>query len=364
MRKNIWHIPLEPIDGRYSKQWLECISREFEAYANKDYDGHDYWKMYDLIPQQIDQAVESVSEGGFLNFTATNRWKSQQLIQLTNLFEKGYILPGDTFLFTDAWNPAILNLRYMSDLANIPIRIVSYWHAGSYDPWDVLGYKIKDKSWSFAAERAFFHAADVNVFATKYHKNFFFKHCLGYVDGRMFNHELKTLVSGQPHYEIVKWFENCPPDVTEKEDIVLFPHRLCQEKQPEIFDELARRMPKYKFIRTQDYNLSKDEYYTLLLKSKVVFSCAMHEFLGISMMEGVLAGCMPVMPDRLSYLEMYYPAYRYPSKWADDKNVDFDSLKWFISESMTNHPSWLKGQKQRLIKNYLTSEPLWDALKE
>ena len=37
-----------------------------------------------------------------------------------------------------------------------------------------------------------------------------------------------------------------------KEDIILFPHRIAPEKQVEIFRDLAKEMPEYKFIVCQD----------------------------------------------------------------------------------------------------------------
>ena len=42
----------------------------------------------------------------------------------------------------------------------------------------------------------------------------------------------------------------------EKEDIILFPHRIAPEKQP-VFDYIAEQMPEYKFIKCQELNLSK-----------------------------------------------------------------------------------------------------------
>lgn len=101
-----------------------------------------------------------------------------------------------------------------------------------------------------------------------------------------------------------------------KENIVLFPHRLAPEKQPEIFEDLAGSFPGWQFVACQKTALSKRDYHDLLARTRVVFSCSLQETLGIGCYEGVLAGAVPVVPDRLSYREMYPEESRYPAEWT------------------------------------------------
>jgi hypothetical protein len=355
-RTNVYHVALEPIEARYSAQWLKCINREFKRYAG------NRAIMIDILG---DEDASKPTAGGFLDFCKTNKWKSSQIIKLARLFENGYITAGDTIFFSDAWNPGILNVRYMSDLLDIPVKIVSYWHAGSYDTNDVLGYKIKNRQWSIAAEQSFFHASDVNVFATEFHKDFFVRNCLlnpyqELADNLIYDAEDKCLVSGQPHYEILKSFEGkANPSWQDKKDWIIFPHRDAPEKQPWLFEQLSDLLPQYEFIFTHGLNLSKDAYYDLLRQSKIVVSMSKHEMLGISMMEGVLAGCIPVVPNRLSYMEMYRTPYLYPD--TDDVTV----IKNHIQMVMDNPNIFIKelhGQAETLKHDFLTCDPLWEAL--
>jgi glycosyltransferase involved in cell wall biosynthesis len=59
------------------------------------------------------------------------------------------------------------------------------------------------------------------------------------------------------------------------------------------------------------YVKSKKEYFGWLHKADIVVSTALHEFFGISVMEAVAAGCIPIVPDRLSYPELYPQKFRY-----------------------------------------------------
>jgi glycosyltransferase involved in cell wall biosynthesis len=59
------------------------------------------------------------------------------------------------------------------------------------------------------------------------------------------------------------------------------------------------------------------DYRHLLQQSDIVLSTALHEFQGIAVQEAVASGCIPLVPDRLSYPEFFTAPYRYPS-YLDD----------------------------------------------
>ncbi len=61
---------------------------------------------------------------------------------------------------------------------------------------------------------------------------------------------------------------------------------------------------------------SRDDYLDLLAKSHVVLSTSNHEFQGLAVLEAVAAGCVPLVPDRLVYPELFASAYRYQNSEA------------------------------------------------
>ncbi|MCW5204048.1 DUF3524 domain-containing protein [Desulfobulbus sp. US4] len=79
--------------------------------------------------------------------------------------------------------------------------------------------------------------------------------------------------------------------------------------QPEIFAQaqtvLGDRLIHFGYVK------SREEYARLLMRGDFIVSTARHEFFGISVLEGVRAGCRPVVPDRLSYRELFPKKYRY-----------------------------------------------------
>ena len=293
---NIWIVDLEAVDSRYTGQWKHHVPDLMRKLAFGEYN-------VEVIEGPTD-IPDATTPGAFLNFGGTNIYKSAQMVKIGRLFCEGKVQCGDHFIYTDAWNPTIVQLKYMSQLLEIPIKIHGLWHAGNYDPNDFLGRLIKDK-WVKTFETSLAQTIDYNWFASDDHLKMF-RDNFGYDDIQCFR-------TGWPMEYLEKMFTP-----QKKENIILFPHRIAPEKQVEIFKDLAKSLPKeYKCIVCQEQNLSKSEYHSLLERSKIVFSANLQETLGISCYEGALAGAIPLVPNRLSYKEMYSDDYFYPSEWTE-----------------------------------------------
>jgi hypothetical protein len=298
----IWIITIEPHEQRYTSEWLVHLPKQIEQAVSAA--GTD--EPVGVIDGGQTGGV--TTPGAFLDFAETNIFKSSQTASIARLFSEGQIKAGDRFLFTDAWHYGVIATRYMSDLLNLPVRLVSLWHAGQYDPHDFLG-RLPDRTWARHVEKAIFSACDANVFATQFHIDLF-KADHGDVDPS------RICRAGWPMEYLRETL--APYGDVAKCNVILFPHRLAPEKQVEIFRELAGELPGYEFRVCQDEKLSKDEYHQLLAQAKLVFSASLQETLGIGLYEGLLCGAMPLAPDRLSYSEMYPEACLYPSEWTSD----------------------------------------------
>jgi len=348
----IYIVDIEAVDTRYTKQWKEYLPAQLQKATNK--------KVKVISGGETPQAT---TPGAFLNFGGTNVYKSKQLEQIGEMFCNGKVSDNDYFLYTDAWNPTVIQLRYMAELLGVDIRIGGMWHAGSYDPQDFLGRVIGEKPWVRNAERSMFECYDDNFFATQFHIE-------------LFQHTFRP--TGNPAIDTVDpkkfvkagWpMEYLGPTFTqykgmEKKDIILFPHRIAPEKQPEIFYDLKDSLPQYEFIVCQEKQLSKNEYHNLLGQAKLVFSANLQETLGISWYEGVLVDTIPMVPDRLSYREMAIHEFKYPSILT--KNLDHykkhkSELMNLIVNYMDNYNSYLKYfDKQKVaLKQFFHGDALY-----
>jgi len=290
----IFNIPIENIEERYSSQWNEWFPIEFNRLD------------VDALTIHGRQLTSKIEEGSFLDVCGTNYFKATQLQRIVEMIYSGGVRDGDVFFFHDLWFPGIEMLAYIRDGLGLEFKIFGCLHAGTYDPYDFLAQRGMGR-WAEDIENGWFKFIDGIFVATSFHKQML-------SNSRDVDFK-KIHVTGFPIY----W--KYGTDWDEKEDVVVFPHRLDPEKVPEDFATLEEKLKEtglfndWRFIRTMDdWNkqsglLTESEkkiyYYRSLQKAKIAVSFAMQETWGIAMQEAAFSGCLPFVPNRLSYPELY-----------------------------------------------------------
>lgn len=370
MKSTIWIFSLEPIETRYTAQWHSHVPALLK---NKLGD------KFNVVQVDGVQKNSQLTPGAFLNFSDTNYWKSAQMCAFLEQHNQGKTSPDDHFIFTDAWNPTVIQLKYMSDLLGFNWTLHGLWHAGSYDPQDFLGRLVGGKPWVRNAEKSFFHAFDHNYFATNFHIELFHRELLNggfQTENPWYEEELSEILAGE-YTKIIRtgWPMEYMHDTLlpykgmPKRDLILFPHRIAPEKQVEIFRDLATHLPQYEFVVCQDQYLTKNEYHNLLGEAKMVFSANLQETLGISCYEGAVVDAIPLVPDRLSYTEMYFDTFKYPSEWTEN----FESYTTYrpnlcakIIQYMDNYTHMIPSihkQTEALHEQFFSATGLIDNIK-
>lgn len=286
----IIYVPLEHIDGRYTIH----MDRDIESYLKTN--NIDYVKIFPTAE------TPPLPKGMFLNAPFTTKFKALQIAQIAEMYEKGDIHDSDKFFFSDIWFPGLESLAYMNYFTKKNPKITGVVHAGSFTDTDF----VRDmERWAKNFEDVIFDISDELYVASNFIKNDIIKK-------RMVNHA-KLKVTGLPlDFVGLDKFKN----TEKKHNIVVFNGRLCDEKQPWLFDELASQVRArlgndVTFVKTQEMNISKEGYYKLLAGSKVIVSYALQENFGFGVAEAVYLGCHPVLPNRLVYPELYDKQFLY-----------------------------------------------------
>lgn len=270
------------------------MDRDIESYLKTN--NIDYVKIFPTAE------TPPLPKGMFLNAPFTTKFKALQIAQIAEMYEKGDIHDSDKFFFSDIWFPGLESLAYMNYFTKKNPKITGVVHAGSFTDTDF----VRDmERWAKNFEDVIFDISDELYVASNFIKNDIIKK-------RMVNHA-KLKVTGLPlDFVGLDKFKN----TEKKHNIVVFNGRLCDEKQPWLFDELASQVRArlgndVTFVKTQEMNISKEGYYKLLAGSKVIVSYALQENFGFGVAEAVYLGCHPVLPNRLVYPELYDKQFLY-----------------------------------------------------
>ena len=284
----IINVPIEPVPIRYSIDWDKWFV--------------DYFNQRDInhISVKGKELTKGIEQGRFLDCIGTNYYKSSQLMWILQAIQTEVISDGDVIFLHDLWFPGIEQIRYTCDALGLNVKIMGCLHAGAYDPHDML-YEKGMGRWAIHFEHMLFALVDKIFVATNFHRELLYK-------SRSLDMS-KVEVTGFPIYPRI-------PPKTEKLNQIVFPHRFDSEKNPHLFKDLQAMMkddlPDWEWVTTANLN-DKEQYYTTLEKSEIAISFSDQETWGIAMQEAVIAGCVPLVPNKLSYKEMYLSEFKYDS---------------------------------------------------
>jgi len=270
---SIWHVPIEPIEDRYSAQWMRWFKEE---YSEDEF----IWGT---------PLSEEVETGSFLDVYSTHHYKATQVQQIAKLMRDGAIADGDVLVFHDMWFP-LEQIFYMLDATALDVKTVGILHAGSYDPNDFL-HRSGMSVWGQDVENGWFKRIDRVVVFSEYHKQLVLQ------NRKLLASKVRVLPFPYKLEELEQY------RVTHKVHDVVFPHRLDPEKSPWLIEELRRR--GHSVVVTKEEAGSKGGYYQVLGSAKFVVSWNRQETFGIAMLEALYLGAHCLMPNRLSYPELY-----------------------------------------------------------
>ena len=98
-------------------------------------------------------------------------------------------------------------------------------------------------------------------------------------------------------------------------------------QQPAAFEQLHEMLKAMNpgLLGQWGYLTDRKQYQYLLANSDVVLSTALHDFQGIAVLEGVAAGALPLVPERLCYTQWFAKKFCYPS-FVDDSDAEAEAL--------------------------------------
>lgn len=321
-------LPIEPLQERYTDWWESQIPNGFRQLGNE------------VVVVNGKQLTATVTKGTVLDTYGTNYKKSTQIQQVCELFQSGEVKNGDVFFICDIWFPGIEAIRYMADLSGIKVKIFGIWHAGSITIEDFME---PHHQWAKYFEIGYLNMCDGIFVGSEYSREAILNRLLPYV----LNDVEAKLIADKIHaIGLPMNFVQLNTIKVEKKPRVIFPSRFDIEKRPNIFLDMMESIlvndlcPKninieFMFctgrqtIRSNEpwlidkftfmkkfldrhpnvsldfrYNLTKEEYYTLLAESTCMVSCTVDETFGFCVAEACALGTVPIVPKKFCYEEL------------------------------------------------------------
>ncbi len=304
---------MEPLEQRYSNEWLQYFQ---EVFTNNNI-------TFNVI---FGESVQSNLRGKFfLDPVNTNIWKLTQLSNLLKRFNE--IQNEDIVFFTDLWNPGLEVLPYINALINKDVRIMGYLHAGSYDTWDLTN-QTGMTYWAKNLEEAWFSVCDKIFVATNFHKRLVTQQRI------MDKNQVKVVGFPLDIDRLTRLYSSY-----NKENVIVFTGRKSIEKG---YQKVLSLQATNKIIVTLDEYRTKSEYYNLLGRSKVIIAPSEQETFGIGVVEAMACGCIPIVPNKLSFVETV------PDKWRYDPLLDNNGIQEYINRAMTS-----TKVDQEVVKNHV-----------
>ena len=321
------------------------------------------------------------------------KWKMRMQLAAPWFINQLAALPADERSFDSVLFSSFLDVAVFKAMVaslegwNTRCRYLTYFHENQFC---YPGFLDKHTSHQFTSIN--FTSALVSdsiAFNSEYNRDTFLAHCSSYLEkaadmelgGTITELDKKSLVLYPGiDFSLLDRVERPPKSAGEVKTIV-WNHRWEHDKNPEeffttlyrlqengidfklrmlgqtfthcpaCFDEARERLASN--IVQWGYVDSLQDYFAMLAGSDIVVSTAFHEFFGIAVLEAVRAGCVPVLPKRLAYPEIFEDRFLYEPGLLYDHLLkalqEGDRLSATESRTMTDKFDW-----QRLSDNYTT----------
>ncbi len=334
MRK-LFYMGLEPYKARYTLQlqdWNEQVFKRREI-------------DYILVPGDTLTSDQSIVTGQVLDAHGRTYFGMSQLMNLIKMLKQGEANSQDIIYFEDMFQPGIESLPYIFDQIDPAHRpkIAVRCLAQTIDPDDFV-HVWNMAGWMKKYEEMVNEFADIVLASNE--EMVMHMRVAGW-KAKIYN--ISGLAFGKE--EVQSRVEKIKP-FSERKMRVGFAARWDQEKQPDFYmdliEEYTKQDPTVEFAlfsgaklrsnnsaymaRTEDMikqgklklyeNLSKNEYYALLNDSRVLFNCALQDWVSNTVSEADALGC-----------NVIYPAYRsFPETFANDHTRMY--VPWSMTDAL------------------------------
>jgi glycosyltransferase involved in cell wall biosynthesis len=320
----IFYMGLEPYEGRYTLQLTDWSEKVFKKRGIN----------YVIVPGTTIDNSKAIVTGQVLDAHGRSFFGMSQMMNLVRMMKNGEITSNDVIFFEDMFQPGMESLPYIIQQSPEKYRPKIFLRclAQAIDPDDFVHVWGMSK-WMSLYEEMCNEIPNVHILAT----NEEMVAHMRIANWRAPIYNISGLSFGKQ--EVLSRVKEIKP-FEKRTKRVCFAARFDQEKQPDFYMDLIQRVRKQDtsiefavfaggplrsnnekyLVRARDLeskgdlkiyeNLKKNQYYELLADSRVLFNCALQDWVSNTVSEADTLGC-----------NVLFPAYRsFPETFSNDRD--------------------------------------------
>ena len=122
----------------------------------------------------------------------------------------------------------------------------------------------------------------------------------------------------------------------DKENLVIMNSSGNAKHNEELFKSLQHELPEFTFMSIHSMGLDVNSYYRILSRAKLLISTNSSDINAFSIVESMVAGCIPIVPDIQVYSEVIGEKYLYPQKVLRPPHLNFIREGQVVLEKIRN----------------------------
>lgn len=275
---------------------------------------------------------------------------------------KRFSKPNSIFIFTDARDPLVFMIRQQSQIYDLGYKFIGFWNDGTWDQNGVIRNWLRgqDYRWGTKLERALIDCYDYN-FTPRESQVYHISKNLSSLSSMTVQFCPLPFSNSIQHEMGIDWGDD-------KEDIILLNSQPLSKHNKTLFDSLQVEFPDFKFMSVHELGLDTNSYYRLLKRAKIVLSTNSSEVNAFSIVEAMVAGCVPVIPDIDVYSEVIPSKYQYSQEILRPPHINFirgnGPLIAMIQNIIDNYSEIdMTDDIQQIVDRYYSSEKLKTVIK-
>lgn len=348
--KTLYYMGLEPYKARYTLQLTEWNERVFKRRNLK----------YKIVHGDTLTSDQAIVTGQVLDAHGRSYFSMSQLMNLVKLMKEGKITSEDVIYFEDMFQPGIESLPYILNQipTNLRPRIFVRCLAQSIDPDDFVHVWGMSKWMGLYEKMVCELVRDSGGAVLASNEEMVMHMKVAGWDVPIYN--ISGLAFGKD--EVLQRIDYKVKPFNDRRMRVVFAARWDQEKQPDFFMDLIEEFYKRHSNKVVEFvlcsggklrsnnesymkrtrkleadskliiyeDLDKNAYYDIVNNSRVLFNCALQDWVSNTVSEADTLGC-----------NVLYPAYRsFPETFANDRERLY--IPWSIDDAINKLEVLLK----------------------